>query len=233
MTAPLSAERAKELREQIRTGAVVIWSPDISGVADIINIVERYSAMRAEMENLEGQLIDYAWLNGELLESKKKAEAENDKLITELSHHQHDLFYEKQAREKAEAELVDEQKRRAAIAESLQDHQDEIERLRADCAVATKMLDLADGIIEKQVAELSAMWAELSHAKEVAEGAGYRLANAEAELAKQAPLIEAAMGATISKYQDVTGGSSVLIPFFSDGDDDILRAALKLREVKK
>jgi len=48
MTAPLSAERAKELREQIRTGAVVIWSPDISGVADIINIVERYSAMRAE-----------------------------------------------------------------------------------------------------------------------------------------------------------------------------------------
>jgi hypothetical protein len=48
MTAPLLAERAKELREQIRTGAVVIWSPDISGVADIINIVERYSAMRAE-----------------------------------------------------------------------------------------------------------------------------------------------------------------------------------------
>ena len=48
MTAPLSAERVIELREQIRTGAVVIWSPDISGVADIINIVERYSAMRAE-----------------------------------------------------------------------------------------------------------------------------------------------------------------------------------------
>jgi len=106
MTAPLSAERVIELREQIRTGAVVIWSPDMSGVADIINIVERYSSLRAEMENLEGQLIDYAWLNGELLESKKKAEAENDKLITELSHHQHDLFYERQAREKAEAELA-------------------------------------------------------------------------------------------------------------------------------
>ena len=52
-------------------------------------------------------------------------------------------------------------------------------------------------------------------------------------LEHQRPLVEAAMGATISKYQDVTGGSSVLIPFFSDGDDDILRAALALREEKK
>ena len=155
MTAPLSAERAKELREQIRTGAVVIWSPDISGVADIINIVERYSAMRAEMENLEGQLIDYAWLNGELLESKKKAEAALEKV----------------------------------------------------CARNKLMDETFGSLLEKNI-------------------------NLEAELAKQAPLIEAAMGATISKYQDVTGGSSVLIPFFSDGDDDILRAALKLREKK-
>jgi hypothetical protein len=53
MTAPLSASRVEELREQIRTGAVVIWSPDISGVADIINIVERYSSMRAENERLK------------------------------------------------------------------------------------------------------------------------------------------------------------------------------------
>ena len=219
MTAPLSAERAKELREQIRTGAVVIWSPDISGVADIINIVERYSAMRAEMENLEGQLIDYAWLNGELLESKKKAEAENDKLITELSHHQHDLFYEKQAREKAEAELVDEQKRRAAIAESLQDHQDEIERLRADCAVATKMLDLADGIIEKQGAEL--LTAQMTNAKN-----GAVIIEQMAQLAKQAPLIEAIGGPGEGEIE--WGQYST-----TKTAEAILRAALALREEKK
>ena len=42
MTAPLSAERVIELREQIRTGAVVIWSPDISGVAeDVARATER------------------------------------------------------------------------------------------------------------------------------------------------------------------------------------------------
>jgi len=51
----------------------------------------------------------------------------------------------------------------------------ENERLRTDCAVATKMLDLAEGIIEKQGAELT----------------------------KQRPLIEAVMGAVV--YESVDG----------------------------
>jgi len=40
-----------------------------------------------------------------LLDEKKKAEAENDRLATDLSHHQHDLLCEEQDRKKAEAEL--------------------------------------------------------------------------------------------------------------------------------
>ena len=151
MTAPLSAERVIELREQIRTGAVVIWSPDISGVADIINIVERYSAMRAEMENLEGQLIDYAWLNGELLESKKKAEAALEKV----------------------------------------------------CARNKLMDETFGSLLEKNI-------------------------NLEAELAKVAPLIEAAMEAIEFGIHWTMEGKG-----WDDGVDAILREALKLREEKK
>ena len=156
MTAPLSAERAKELREQIRTGAVVIWSPDISGVADIINIVERYSAMRAEMENLEGQLIDYAWLNGELLESKKKAEAALEKV----------------------------------------------------CARNKLMDETFGSLLEKNI-------------------------NLEAELAKQAPLIKAVMGAERLRYVNLWKNLPTELVFSNDGIRDILRAAHALREEKK
>ena len=76
MTAPLSAERVIELRgrtECARTRGRGLLDRDYT---DLLSILSDYSSMRAEVKNLEGQLIDYAWLNGELLESKKKAEAE-------------------------------------------------------------------------------------------------------------------------------------------------------------
>jgi hypothetical protein len=46
------------------------------------------------------------WVDlGDLLDAYAALKEENDQLVIDLSHHQHDLFYEKQAREKAEAEL--------------------------------------------------------------------------------------------------------------------------------
>ena len=53
-----------------------------------------------------------------------------------------------------------------------------------------------------------------------------RAEKAEAELAKQAPLIEAVMGAELWKRQSLHG----LTEFSSDGEDAILCAALALRE---
>jgi hypothetical protein len=194
--------------------------------ADLLAILDDYSALKAENERLRiakdglRESLGICCAMGKEHKARaEKAEAENDKLITELSHHQHDLFYEKQAREKAEAELVDEQKRRAAIAESLQDHQDEIERLRADCAVATKMLDLADGIIEKQGAEL--LTAQMTNAKN-----GAVIIEQMAQLAKQAPLIEAIGGPGEGEIE--WGQYST-----TKTAEAILRAALALREEKK
>jgi hypothetical protein len=65
-------------------------------------------------EQFEQRRLSPAWGNTDLiavhyllsiLDSCSSMRAENDKLITDLSHHQHDLFYERQEREKAEAEL--------------------------------------------------------------------------------------------------------------------------------
>jgi hypothetical protein len=71
----VTKERVKELREYVRTGRLLVTG-DPADVSALINAID-----------------DYA-----------KVKAENEELLTTLSHHQHDLFYEKQAREKAEAE---------------------------------------------------------------------------------------------------------------------------------
>jgi len=86
----ISDERIKELREWLKT-----YSFTYGQCAEILTLLDDYSSLRAENERLlkqlalageehdemfaekaEAQLIDYAWLNGELIESKKKAEAE-------------------------------------------------------------------------------------------------------------------------------------------------------------
>ena len=57
---------------------------------------------------------------------------------------------------------------------------------------------------------------------------------AEAQLAKQAPLIQAVMGADI-KYEEIIDGNRLKFngDLRTEGFIDILRAALKLREEKK
>ncbi|MBE3040300.1 MAG: hypothetical protein IMZ62_16000 [Chloroflexi bacterium] len=87
-----------------------------------------------------------------------------------------------------------------------------------------------------QTNELANTKAELSHAKEVAEGAGYRLANAKAQLEKQRPLIEAVMGARLI-WVAHPPASSYMPPievreFDQVGDKAILRAALTYKETK-
>ena len=61
-----------------------------------------------------------------------------------------------------------------------------------------------------------------------------RIAKLEAELAKQAPLIQAAVGADI-KYEEIIDGNRLKFngDLRTEGFIDILRAALALREEKK
>jgi hypothetical protein len=131
----------------------------------------------------------------------------------------------------------------------------EIERLRADCAVATKMLDLADGIIEKQGAEL--LTAQMTNAKnellrkdnnyfhagfdsvrEDYEEQKARAEKSEAQLAKvceRNKLMDETFGSLLEKninleaeLDEEKGRSASL-----GREIDRLRAAPKLREGKK
>ena len=117
---------------------------------DIVAIIDDHSVLKAEVKRLNTwhSTLSEAW--------KTRAEKTEAQL------------------EKAKSDLIDESKRRAAIAKSLQAHQD--------------------------------------------------------QLAKQAPLIEAVMGATL--YDSEAPGVTML-EFGEQAEWDILRAALALREEKK
>ena len=144
-----SEERAKELRARLQ-----LWQDehpwwtgsDERAKADLLGVIDDRERLE-HLHNLDHSLADQ-WLA-----RAEKAEAQL---------------------EKAKSDLIDESKRRAAIAKSLQAHQD--------------------------------------------------------QLAKQAPLVEAAMGATL--YDSEAPGVTLLE--FSELDEEaILRSALALREGKK
>lgn len=100
---------------------------------------------------------------------------------------------------------------------------DEVERLRDETVIQHGALKTLSGVEELWIkAE-----AELSHAKEVAEGAGYRLANAEAKFARVRPLVEAAMGADISMRKTYIEGEVC-----RDENCPLLRAALDYRNAE-
>ena len=104
----LTKERVEELRKYIED-AFGEWGQDRPIVArvkaDLLAILSSYSALKVENERLNSHL--------------KAATDSKNRAI-------HRWHTEWTRAEKAEAELVDEQKRRAAIAESLQAHQDEL-----------------------------------------------------------------------------------------------------------
>lgn len=58
-------------------------------------------------------------------------------------------------------------------------------------------------------------------------------ADLKAELDAARPLIEAADKVIISKYQDVHGASAVLIPYISEGEDDLRFAVIAYRASKE
>jgi mannose-6-phosphate isomerase class I len=178
----LTKERVKELRnwaentlEEHRLKCGGVWEvDDTESEADLLAALSDYSALKAFKDNLmkdgHANLVrvathrDALKVENERLNSHLKAATDSKNRAI------HRWHTEWTRAEKAEAALVDEQKRRAAIAESLQAHQD--------------------------------------------------------ELAKQAPLIEAVMGADIFRYEDGSLG------FEGDERGPILRAALALREEK-
>jgi hypothetical protein len=93
MTAPLSAQRVEALREWLGRLHGQGYSP--SAIADLYVLCDDYSSMRAKNERLRE---DFEYKNeqlGSALIRSEKAEAENETLIIDLSHHQHDLFYAK------------------------------------------------------------------------------------------------------------------------------------------
>ena len=172
----LTKERVEELRKYIED-AFGEWGQDRPIVArvkaDLLAALSDYSALKAFKDNLmkdgHANLVrvathrDALKVENERLNSHLKAATDSKNRAI------HRWHTEWTRAEKAEAALVDEQKRRAAIAESLQAHQD--------------------------------------------------------ELAKQAPLIEAA-----NKWDGRVADWASIKPLIQSVDD--YRAALKLREEK-
>jgi hypothetical protein len=93
---------------------------------------------------------------------------------------------------------------------------------------ASEYLAIIDdhSVLKAEVERLNTWHSTLSEAWKA------RAIKAEAELAKQAPLIEAVMGAGIMTTKD---GAGISFNFFTNEDDkrSILRAALALRKEKK
>jgi hypothetical protein len=76
MTAPLSADRVKELRENIRTGYLIVKG-DPTDIADLLRIIDSYSSLRAENERLR-HIIDCAKtpLMADVLKERDELKAE-------------------------------------------------------------------------------------------------------------------------------------------------------------
>jgi septal ring factor EnvC (AmiA/AmiB activator) len=104
--------------------------------------------------------------------------------------------------EKAKQDVIDESKRRAAIAESLGWHQVELEKVKAEVERLKKSNDSLRAALN--------MWE-------------YRAEKAEAELERARPLLEAVMGAKL--FPAPTDGRTCI-----DSHDKIIRAALAFRE---
>jgi hypothetical protein len=111
--APLTKERVEELRlltQNTIKGKYPLLMK-MEDYTDLLSILSSYSSLRAENERLRGGKTaecDYRakWGMCDRLDETYELKAENEKLITEVSHLQHDLFYERQAREKVEAEIT-------------------------------------------------------------------------------------------------------------------------------
>jgi len=121
MTAPLSADRIKELREWLTS---LTSSSDDDIRADLLSILDDYSSLRAENELLNNNAMnDYA----AHLELKARAEKADDKLaeVTKLwSTAERDATHLYARMMKAEAELDEEKGRSASLGR-------EIDRLHA------------------------------------------------------------------------------------------------------
>ena len=181
MTAPLSADRIKELREWLIRGKDALEDMPYRGLkateyTDLLSILSDYSSLRAENEHRCDQ-------RDAALESCSLVSAEN----TNIREAANDLA--KRALE-AEAQLAAADKELAVRTESQGVAMAEVERLREDCDRT------ADVVVEQM-----------------------------AQLAKQAPLVEA-----VDKWDGRVAWASVK-PLIQSIDD--YRAALAPREEKK
>jgi DNA repair exonuclease SbcCD ATPase subunit len=180
---------------------------DKRDIADLLAILDDYSALKAENERLR--------------EENERLAMVGDDVIA--------LYREEKARaEKAEAEVKHRCDQRDAALESCSLVSAENERLRKDNNYFHAGFDSVREDYEEQKARAEKAEAALESWKKDEVIWKETEAQLLAELARQAPLIEAVMGAT------PWGGMNPLqLEFYPDDAKNILRAALALREEKK
>ena len=210
-----SEERVKELRKR----ASNYGSLPESTVNDIL---DDYSALKAEVKRLNTwhSTLSEAWKA-----RAEKAEAENEKLRNEQALSDKAWDIQRDKLEKAEAESDGWTEVLEDAANKHLRNLDKIARLEAELAVildAHTAMQTELATLRCEAATLRAEREELKMMHRGTEEARYKL---EAELAKQAPLIDAVMGANL--FPAPTDGRTCI-----DSHDKIIRAALALREKK-
>jgi len=215
---------------------------------NITAVLDDYAALKAEVERLNTwhSTLSEAWKA-----RAEKAEAENEKLRNEQALSDKAWDIQRDKLEKAEAESDGWTEVLEDAANKHLRNLDKIARLEAELAVildAHTAMQTELATLRCEAATLRAEREELKMMHRGTEEARYKLEaelalgnkawdikqkqleEARAELAKVAPLIEAAMGATL--YDSEAPGVTLLE--FSELDEEaILRSALALREEKK
>jgi len=201
-------ERVKELREWLIENEYTkidgIEIPSLR-VRQMLAILDEHSALKAEAKRLNTwhSTLSEAWKA-----RAEKSEAENERLKTALW----DALKNRPIKVTVEPEGAT----------------DLLERLRK----AEAELKVAGGTIEEIVKAWCLDKAELVLEKMLTADLTRDVNEAHTQLAKQAPLIEAVMGAGIMTTKD---GAGISFNFFTNEDDkrSILRAALAYREGEK
>jgi regulator of replication initiation timing len=205
-------ERVKELREWLEDVCFNDQAEVLGDIPkDLLVILDDYEEMREWKDRAE------------------KAEAENEKLRNEQALSDKAWDIQRDKLEKAEAESDGWTEVLEDAANKHLRNLDKIARLEAELAVildAHTAMQTELATLRCEAATLRAEREELKMMHRGTEEARYKL---EAELAKQAPLIQAAVGATL--YDSEAPGVTLLE--FSELDEEaILRSALALREGK-
>lgn len=199
-------------KEAIEYASVALWSTrGVEAFTVLTGLAESEAGLRAENERLSKQHDQCHDTNTGLIKERdelKKALALCDYVIDPI----------RKERDALKVEVGQDKALIADLTRDMNEEHDRAEKAEADLEQTKLHLELRGNAKRGLEQQLENCW--IARKK------------AEAELDAARPLLEAADKVIVSHYQDVRGGSTVLIPYISEGEDDVHSAIIAYREGK-